>query len=365
MRATPVLLTPVLLTPALLILALLAAAPARAQSFVEYPSHPATYGDHTVPATWVGGPSAVTVTFLADETILHADGNGQSQRTARNTLNFTPPWSPANPQDYDDPRIVGVYGSRLPLLQQMAADGSCTLRYAFTTPVTVGLDLFLTDIDTADSLTVTAFDSGGAPLDLSGWGVRARADLSNFKNTGTGFSSIVAPHPLVTIAPGAITLAAADANNYNRSVTVLAVPAGPAVGRIDVTFRGIQNSASRAEAGTGSHVYLGISTSLGTTGAPITGIPEIRLITPNPARSGRVGVALALEKDTSVRWSIYDVMGRLAARPFDARLGAAAHDLWWDGRDAGGARVPAGVYLLRVDRVGAQVGWTRRLLILN
>ena len=60
-----------------------AARPARAQSFVEYPAHPATYGDHTIAATWAGGPTSVTLQFFSDEAILHADGNGQSQRTAR------------------------------------------------------------------------------------------------------------------------------------------------------------------------------------------------------------------------------------------------------------------------------------------
>ena len=81
----------------LLALALGAAArPARAQSFVEYPAHPATYGDHTIAATWAGGPTSVSLQFFSDEAILHADGNGQSQRTARNTLTYVAPSAPTN-----------------------------------------------------------------------------------------------------------------------------------------------------------------------------------------------------------------------------------------------------------------------------
>ena len=82
------------------------------QSFIEYPNHPGTHGDHEVTTEWTDGPSAVTLTLETDESILHADGIGQAQRTARNTQNFV---DDGSPQTYDNPDVVDLYGSRLPL----------------------------------------------------------------------------------------------------------------------------------------------------------------------------------------------------------------------------------------------------------
>ena len=53
--------------------ALASAIPER-QSLAEYPGHPATYGDHSVTAEWIDGPSAISLALETDETILHADG---------------------------------------------------------------------------------------------------------------------------------------------------------------------------------------------------------------------------------------------------------------------------------------------------
>lgn len=344
----------------------LVSARAAAQVFVEYPGHPATYGDHSVPATWAGGPSAVTVSFLSDPAVLHGDGNGQSQRTARNTLSYSPPSSATNPQDYDDLRIIAAYGSRLPLLQEMAANGTATLRYAFASAITAGFDLFLTDVDTSDSLVVTAWSAGGAPLDMSGWTLRARGDLSLYKNTGAGYSPIVAPNPNLNLTPAALTLTAANDQNYNRSLSIVTAPAGAAIGRIDITFTGIQNSASRADGGTGSHIYVGLCTPAAASGAPaVDWAPGIRLITPNPAPGGRVGVGLNLERPTRIRWSVFDVTGRRVARPFDSNLGAGNHELRWDGRGACGAAMASGLYLLRLERDDTPEGWTQRILLLR
>ena len=92
---------------------------------------------------WLGGPSAVTLTLETDESILHADGIGQAQRTARNTQNFV---EGGSPQTYDNPAVIDLYGERLPLLQQMSADGVSTLSYDFATPVNQAVDLFITAV---------------------------------------------------------------------------------------------------------------------------------------------------------------------------------------------------------------------------
>ena len=142
----------------------IASADLQAQNFVEYPAHPQTYGDHVVPTQWTGGPSAITLVMETDETILHADGMGQSQRTARNTQNFV---DDGSPQNFDNLNVIDLYGPRLPLLQQMSSNGISTLTYNFSTAINQSVNLFITDVDSGDDVTVRAYDSAGNPLDMS------------------------------------------------------------------------------------------------------------------------------------------------------------------------------------------------------
>lgn len=231
-----------------------------AQNFVEYPGHNQTYGSHSVPATWTGGPTGLTVTMISDGT-MHVDGNGFSQRTARNTLNFTPPSSIDNPQNYDNLSLIEVYGTRFPQLQQMSASGTSTLVYDFDTPVNEALDLFVTDIDQRDSAVVRAFDAQGNVADLTSWIIAGQGDLSTYKNTGTMASDIVAPNATLDLSTNEIALFTTDATNYNRCYTILRKPAGQLIDRIEITFTGTNNSADREAGGTGSHIYIALTTA--------------------------------------------------------------------------------------------------------
>ena len=163
-----------------------------AQNFVEYLNQNQTYGDHTLNSSWVGGPTGVTVSFDSDDVTIHEDGNGLSQRTARNTQNFTGPSDPANPQNYDNLSLISRYGSRLPLIQQMSSSGTSVFSYVFDAPVNDALDLFITDVDNSDFATVRAFNDQGAAMDMTQWTLVDEGDLSLYKDTGTVFSSITA-----------------------------------------------------------------------------------------------------------------------------------------------------------------------------
>lgn len=234
--------------------------PALAQDFVEYPGHPQTYGDHLLsPTPWVGGPTEVSVSFAGDGT-LHDDGIGASQRTARNTLNFTAPSAPTNPQNYDELILLSLYGTRLPLLQQMSASGTSTLTYAFAAPVNDALDLLVADLDQDDFVSIRAYGTGNAAIDMTQFTLFDETDLSRFKNTGTAFSTIIAPTPTTTFSSNEITLSAVDATNYNRSVSVFRSPVGAALERIEITFTGTRNSPDRASGNNASHVYVALAT---------------------------------------------------------------------------------------------------------
>ena len=54
-----------------------------------------------------------------------------------------------------------------------------------------------------------------------------------------------------------------------------------------------------------------------------------------------------------VRADVYDVAGRRVAGLLRAVLPAGEHPATWDGRDAAGQRVAAGIYQLRVSAGGA------------
>ncbi|KAA1262601.1 hypothetical protein LF1_51680 [Rubripirellula obstinata] len=231
------------------------------QSFVEY-SGTQVYGDHTRNSTWDGGPTGVTVRLETDENILHEDGDGGSQRTALNTQTFSSPSSEDNPQNYDNLSLVNLYGERLPLLQQMSANGTSVLNYVFNDPVNTPLDLFVTDVDFSDSVSVKAFDAQGMAMDMSQWTLVDEGDLSVFKDTGSDFSEVTAPTPVTLFSINEISLTATDDTNYNRSYSILRNPINQDLSRIEITFVGTQNSPSRAMPNTGSHIYTALATAI-------------------------------------------------------------------------------------------------------
>lgn len=231
-----------------------------AQNFVEYPNQNQTYGDHTLNSDWAGVDVGLTVTFDSDDVTLHEDGVGASQRTARNTQNFAAPAGPTNPQNYDDEFLVAAYGSRLPLIQQMSSNGSSVLIYAFDSPIDFSVDLFITDVDSSDQVSVTAYDGANNLLDMTQWELISEGDLSTYKDTGTTFSETVAPTPTTVFDTGCISLDATNSTNYNRSYSILRSPAGMGLSRIEILFNGTNNSPARESPNTGSHVYAALST---------------------------------------------------------------------------------------------------------
>jgi hypothetical protein len=73
---------------------------------------------------------------------------------------------------------------------------------------------------------------------------------------------------------------------------------------------------------------------------------------PNPA-TGMSLARFALARAGHVRARVVDVRGSVVATLVDAPLAAGLHALRWPGTDAGGRRVAAGVYFLRLETAGA------------
>jgi len=93
-------------------------------------------------------------------------------------------------------------------------------------------------------------------------------------------------------------------------------------------------------------------TILGMTGVtPTTGKLQFAVY-PNPARTPRVSFELPV--DSNVEIGVYDVLGRQVAQLAKGRLPAGTYSRAWDGRDASGNAVNAGVYFYRLTTASGQ-----------
>jgi hypothetical protein len=93
--------------------------------------------------------------------------------------------------------------------------------------------------------------------------------------------------------------------------------------------------------------------SLGGVGVSdgVPGRTALRMAFPNPFdRSTTVVLSLSQAGPASVR--VFDVAGRTVRTLLNGVQPAGERMLAWDGRDDGGVRLSAGVYLLRLDAAG-------------
>jgi hypothetical protein len=74
---------------------------------------------------------------------------------------------------------------------------------------------------------------------------------------------------------------------------------------------------------------------------------------PNPFRPGSE-IGYELPRPGWVRLAVFDVQGRSVATLVNARQERGRHDTRWDGRTAAGSRIPAGVYLVRIEFEGSK-----------
>jgi hypothetical protein len=103
----------------------------------------------------------------------------------------------------------------------------------------------------------------------------------------------------------------------------------------------------------GLDIYVQAFLSDGTTGT-VVGVEDERLPPrvawrkpfPNPARA-TTHLHLDLPRDTHVRVSVHDLLGRRVRTLSDGLLAAGPHEWDWRGTDDAGSRVPVGIYHVR------------------
>ncbi len=68
---------------------------------------------------------------------------------------------------------------------------------------------------------------------------------------------------------------------------------------------------------------------------------------PNPF-SNTLSIEFEMTEPSVVSLNVFDMHGRLVVTLFDGQKDAGTHQLWWDGRAAGGTDLPGGIYLARL-----------------
>jgi hypothetical protein len=92
-------------------------------------------------------------------------------------------------------------------------------------------------------------------------------------------------------------------------------------------------------------------------------IEGLRSIHPNPFNSSAT-IRFTLARPGPVSVSVYDLLGRrIGALVHEAPMTAGEHTLRWDGHDAAGDRVHAGVYFVRLEAAGRL--WQRTVVRLE
>jgi predicted GH43/DUF377 family glycosyl hydrolase len=100
--------------------------------------------------------------------------------------------------------------------------------------------------------------------------------------------------------------------------------------------------------------------------SPVRSVPSSTGITlgnePNPFNPTTV-LVYSLPEPSEVRVRIYDARGARVRDLFAGSVGAGDHRLIWDGRDAGGRRLPSGVYFFSLEVNGGAAGRHKMTLI--
>jgi hypothetical protein len=81
---------------------------------------------------------------------------------------------------------------------------------------------------------------------------------------------------------------------------------------------------------------------------PVVGGTLLAANAPNPFRDG-TALRFRLEKAGQARLQVLDTTGRVVRHLGDREFAAGHQQVQWDGRDAQGRRVPAGVYFVRLE----------------
>ncbi|HEY6866470.1 MAG TPA: FlgD immunoglobulin-like domain containing protein, partial [Candidatus Eisenbacteria bacterium] len=179
----------------------------------------------------------------------------------------------------------------------------------------------------------------------------------------------VEPGALLALQPlGAIVLSARPGN---VDLTLLGRGGGIAgegeVARVTLRVKsegaaGLAIRTASARDGSNHPVAIRIEAALEAAPPAIPARTALGLVAPNPF-SASASVELMLARPCPVRLEVYDLGGRRVRTLVDGVGEAGTRHVVWDGKGESGARVPAGVYLMRLEAGG--VHQVRRVQVIR
>jgi len=201
--------------------------------------------------------------------------------------------------------------------------------------------------------TQTVTVNGTLPWDGAPGG--SRTSMAQLDTTQAPYGDIVALHPSHCFIPTVSSLALSPAGPFfdvsaagNLSgLTPFDAVFWPDANEEHVSLTAASAAFVRAEIAAGL-----VAVGPGAGGAGADGGWMALSVGPNPFTSS-ARVRFTLPRAGRATVCVYGVDGRLVRRLVDAELGAGAHEVVWDGRDAWGSRVAQGVYLMRCSADGA------------
>jgi len=137
-----------------------------------------------------------------------------------------------------------------------------------------------------------------------------------------------------------------------------------------VYFFAAGNSANGDNRSSGDYIFTEVESlpCAASTDAPrarsLPAVPELTLASANPFRD-EVSFRVWLPGTEEVSLEIFDLQGRLVRVLARARYEPGAYILYWNGRNAGGVRAAAGIYLARLTGVEHPVIQVRRIILLR
>ncbi|MCC6349421.1 MAG: hypothetical protein IT347_07510 [Candidatus Eisenbacteria bacterium] len=87
----------------------------------------------------------------------------------------------------------------------------------------------------------------------------------------------------------------------------------------------------------------------------------LRSIAPNPCRSA-ITLSFRLPVEEHIRLDVFDIGGRRVGTLSEGPMPAGLHHVAWNAREAGGSKLPAGVYLVRLEH-GERVDFGRFVVV--
>lgn len=229
----------------------------------------------------------------------------------------------------------------------------------------------LVELDPATGAATPIGDNGTAGTYLSGLGCDPQTGVlyaNGFRNFDQNSGLFV-----LDKGSGAATFVGNHGLTLGRQMNYAGLAVNPATGTMYSfgSFSASQNNLYTVSKSTGIATSVGPESpnGVGVDGALVyagTDIldagPAARSFLPlhawpNPARAG-VSFAFGLNQSGNVSLALFDLAGRRVFTLTDARLAAGPHLMQWDGSDARGERVAAGLYFATLRADGAVIGRT-------